>query len=116
DRRLITELGPFGLTVPMWFCPVRPQQYEDGVTWCRRNLSPLGSHNMGTLDDLAAYVSSAGYGFAIAFHAWWVPRAGNPGNPGSGQPPLWPSGFYPIPPASPAGIDRWPTRPSDTTT
>src|SRR5436190_24036853 len=23
DRRMITDLGPFGLTVPMWFCPVR---------------------------------------------------------------------------------------------
>ena len=34
DQRMISGLGPFGLTVPMWFCPVRPEQYNDGVTWC----------------------------------------------------------------------------------
>ena len=28
---LITNLGPYGLTVPMWFCPVRPQQYQAGA-------------------------------------------------------------------------------------
>ena len=113
DRRMITELGPFGLTVPMWFCPVRPQQYNDGVEWCKRTLPPLGTRTMGTLDDLAAYVTSAGYGFAVCFHAWWVPRIGNSGNPGAGRLPAWPTGLYPVPPATPAGVDPWPSRPSD---
>ena len=113
DRRMITELGPFGLTVPMWFCPVRPQQYIDGVEWCKRSLQPVGTHTMGTLDDLAAYVSNAGYGFAVCFHAWWVPRVGSSGNPGAGRPPNWPLGLYPVPPTTPAGIDPWPTRQSD---
>jgi prepilin-type N-terminal cleavage/methylation domain-containing protein len=115
DRRMITDLGPFGLTVPMWFCPVRSQQYQDGVAWCRRNLSPVGTHNMGTLDDLVAYVTSAGYGFAVCFHAWWVPRVGNSGNPGAGRPPTWPNGLYPVPAALPAGLDPWPARLSDPT-
>jgi prepilin-type N-terminal cleavage/methylation domain-containing protein len=105
DSKMITELGPYGLTVPMWFCPVRQQQYQDGVAWCRRFLPPVGGHNMGTLDDLVAYTTSAGYGFAVCFHSWWVPRVGNSGNPGSGVPPRWPSGFYPVPPASSAGLD-----------
>ena len=113
DRRLITELGPFGMTVPMWFCPVRPQQYQAGVTWCRANLAPVNTHTMGTLDDLVAYVTSAGYGFAVCFHAYWVPRVGNSGNPGSGLPPNWERGLYPVPPGTPQPRDAWPSRTTD---
>ena len=114
DRRMITEMEPFGLTVPMRFCPVRPQQYQDGVDWCKKNLSPAGAHTLGTLDDLVAYVTSA-YGFAVCFHAWWVPRVGNGGNPGSGHQPAWPEGFFPVPATAPPGLDAWPTRFSDAT-
>jgi prepilin-type N-terminal cleavage/methylation domain-containing protein/prepilin-type processing-associated H-X9-DG protein len=113
DRRMISELGPFGLTVPMWFCPVRPQEYTDGVDWCRRTLAPVGTRTMATLDELTSYVTAAGWGFAVCFHAWWVPRVGSGGNPGAGLPPMWTSGFYPVPPPAPAGIDPWPQRQSD---
>jgi prepilin-type processing-associated H-X9-DG protein len=112
DARMISELGSFGLTVPMWFCPVRPQQYNDGVDWCKRTLPPLGTHAMGTLEDLTAYVTAAGYGFAVCFHAWWVPRVGNGGNLGAGHAPAWPNGFFPVP-MPPAPDDPWPTRQSD---
>src|SRR6516165_8268702 len=37
DKRMISTLGPYGLTVPMWFCPVRPDQYNAGVLWCKQN-------------------------------------------------------------------------------
>src|SRR6266568_8094932 len=43
---MITNLGPYGLTVPMWFCPVRAQQYQDGVDWCKKYLPPSGTHTM----------------------------------------------------------------------
>ncbi len=108
DRKMITELGPYGLNVPMWFCPVRSQQYEDGVAWARRWLAPAGTHNLGTLDDLVAYVTSSGYGFAVCFHAWWVPRLGNPGSPSADPGP--PAGRYPyLPPPA----DKWPSRTTD---
>jgi len=113
DQKMITELGPVGLTVPMWFCPTRPDQYNAGVDWCKKNIAPLGTHTMGNLDDLVKYVTSAGYGFAVCFHAWWVPRVGNPGNPGAGHPPNWPNGLFPVPPTMPADLDPWPSRPSD---
>jgi prepilin-type N-terminal cleavage/methylation domain-containing protein/prepilin-type processing-associated H-X9-DG protein len=77
DARMVTNLGPFGLTVPMWFCPVRPEQLQAGDAWCKANGRPGG---MAGLRDLVAYVTSAGYGFAVCFHAWWVPRVGNGGN------------------------------------
>jgi prepilin-type N-terminal cleavage/methylation domain-containing protein/prepilin-type processing-associated H-X9-DG protein len=98
---MITNLGPYGLTVPMWFCPVRSQQYQDGVAWCKASLAPVGTHSMGTLNDLSAYVTSAGYGFAVCFHAWWVPRIGNGAT------------LYPRPPASPPNQEGWPTRLTD---
>src|ERR1044071_5959969 len=37
DPRMISGLGPHGLNVPMWFCPVRSEQYFAGVEWCRMN-------------------------------------------------------------------------------
>jgi len=97
---MITNLGPYGLTVPMWFCPTRAQQYQDGVDWCKRNLAPLGTRTMSNLSDLTAYVTSAGYGFAVCFHAYWVPRTGS-------------GGLFPVPPATPPGQDGWPTRLTD---
>ena len=56
DQRMISGLGPFGLTVPMWFCPVRNEQFIAGDTWCRQN----GRPGMNSLADLTAYVTSSG--------------------------------------------------------
>lgn len=109
---MITNLGPYGLTVPMWFCSVRAQQYQDGVEWCKRNLAPVGTRSMGTLTDLTAYVTRE-YGFAVCFHAWWVPRIGNSGNPGAGRPPNWPNGLYPVPTVITNLAEAWPTRLTD---
>ncbi len=99
--QMISSLGPFGLTVPMWFCPVRSEQYQAGIDWCKKNIAPVGTHTMGTLDDLTRYVTAA-YGFAVCFHAWWVPRIGSGVNPGP------PSGYYPI-----TAKTNWPSRFSD---
>ena len=98
---MITNLGPYGLTVPMWFCPVRSQQYQDGVDWCKRMLPPLGTRTMSNLNELSAYVTAAGWGFAVCYHAWWVPRIGNGGN------------LFPVPPPTPPGAEGWPTRLTD---
>jgi len=92
---LINGLGPYGLTVPMWFCPVRQDQYLAGDTWCQANLH----HGMNTLTDLGAYVSSAGFGEAVCYHAWWVPRIGY-------GPPAYPA------PVAPDTV-VWPSRSID---
>ena len=92
---MISGLGPYGLTVPMWFCPVRADQYDAGVAWCKAN----GRAGMNSLNDLTAYVTSGGYGFAVCFHAWWVPRTGTPG-------------LFPVPVPN---TDGWPTRLTDVT-
>jgi prepilin-type processing-associated H-X9-DG protein len=48
---------------------------------------------------LSAYVSSAGFGEAVCYHAWWVPRTGAAGN------------LYPVPVAS--DTVNWPSKSTD---
>jgi prepilin-type N-terminal cleavage/methylation domain-containing protein/prepilin-type processing-associated H-X9-DG protein len=78
DPRMITALGPYGMNVPMWYCPVRPDQFNADDTWSR---SPAGgNHSLSSLDDLIRAVTRA-YSpqLAICYHAWWVPRKGSNG-------------------------------------
>jgi prepilin-type N-terminal cleavage/methylation domain-containing protein len=94
DPRMITNLGPYGMVVPMWYCPVRPSDYMGDNTWC---LNTRG-HSLTTLDDLVAAVTRA-YSpqLAICYHAYWVPRAGS-------------LGLYPVTTPS---TNPWPTSPAD---
>jgi prepilin-type N-terminal cleavage/methylation domain-containing protein/prepilin-type processing-associated H-X9-DG protein len=91
DPRMITGLGPYGLTVPMWYCPTRPTDFSGPITmtapypggddtWARLP-SPTGrGHGLATLDDLVAATTRAYSGqLAICYHAWWVPRVGSMG-------------------------------------
>jgi prepilin-type N-terminal cleavage/methylation domain-containing protein len=73
DPRMITNLGPCGLTVPMWYCPVRAEQFAADDAWCKTILR----HSLGTLDDLIRAVTRAyASDLAICYHSWWVPRVG----------------------------------------
>src|SRR5678810_1232185 len=74
DPRMITNLGPYGLTVPMWYCPVRPENFADDDTWSRSSAG--GNHPLATLNDLVKAVTRSGYSpvLAICYHSWWVPR------------------------------------------
>lgn len=100
---IIAAMGPAGMTVPMWFCPVRSDQYAAGVAWCEQNIAPRGTHQMSTLSDLEAYVTSGGYGYAVMFHALWVPRKGGGGS----------TGLFPYPTAGSTPTNGWPARLTD---
>lgn len=94
DPRMITGLGPVGLTVPMWYCPVRPDEFNADDQWCQANRG----HPLTSLADLTAAVTRQySAQLAICYHAWWVPRMGS-------------AGLYPT--ATPAS-DGWPTKQSD---
>lgn len=92
---MIPGLGPYGLIVPMWFCPVRPSDFDAANNWAQQNLG----HPIRNLTDLNNYESSAYGTFAIINNSWWVPRNNNhglfplPSNPGtqSRLPYGWPS-------------------------
>jgi prepilin-type N-terminal cleavage/methylation domain-containing protein/prepilin-type processing-associated H-X9-DG protein len=67
---LATNLEPYGLTVPMWFCPARPGDRTDVEKWMRTQKQ--GS--LSSVADLNRYFSRVYKSFAILFHCWWVPR------------------------------------------
>ncbi len=67
---LATNLEPFGLTVPMWFCPARPGDRSDVESWMKTQ--KLGS--LSSVADLNKYFVRQYKTFAILFHCWWVPR------------------------------------------
>jgi len=74
---MVPQLAPYGLTVPMWFCPARPDEFNAADEWSFQNLS----RQLGSTDDLNDYLASRyNNTFAILYHAWWVPRLTAPGS------------------------------------
>ncbi len=118
---MIYALGPYGLTVPMWYCPVRPDDFSGPLrgppspsvaggddTWAQLPAGVGLGHSLATLNDLHSAVvrvytmSTNGplnNQLAICYHAWWVPRVGSmgafsgtyPRTTSGGQTIVWPS-------------------------
>jgi prepilin-type N-terminal cleavage/methylation domain-containing protein len=73
---MIPAVQNYGLTVPMFFCPVRPGELTEAQMWLQRQHQRTLSSN----EDLRFYYSRRWtFGFAIMQHSWWVPRSGQPG-------------------------------------
>ena len=68
---LVPAMTAQGMTVPMWFCPVKPRAIDPINVWCQANLGrPVQS-----TADLNAYYQRVYTSFAILEgHNWWVPR------------------------------------------
>ena len=83
NPRMISSLGRYGLTIPMWYCPVRPNEFSADDAWCQ-SAAGLG-HPMGSLEDLHLAVIRAfstpatplDSQLAVCYHAWWAPRIGS---------------------------------------
>jgi prepilin-type N-terminal cleavage/methylation domain-containing protein len=69
--KMVPLLEPYGLTVPMWFCPTRPGEFKDADDWFRKRNQGRG---ISTTADLNKYLISQYGNFAILSHDWWVPR------------------------------------------
>jgi prepilin-type N-terminal cleavage/methylation domain-containing protein len=65
-----SNLKPYGLTVPMWFCPVRPNEFNDADNYSRQALG----HGIGSIADLESYFEHFYGNFCELYHCWWVPR------------------------------------------
>ena len=89
---LITALEPLGMKVPMWYCPTRPGNFDADNAWCMSAAG--GGQPLTSISDLIRAVTRQNFGFAVCYHAWWVPR-------------LLPTGqiFYPV---SPGNLNNWP--------
>ena len=81
---MVTNMGPYGLTVPMWFCPFRPSEFDTAQTALGRNIV--------TVNDLQAAFDFNPYAECQIRHNWWVPRNGFPPQPNITRPttePVW---------------------------
>jgi len=67
----VTVMAQCGMTVPMWFCPVRPDEYNNLCnTFQTKNSRPLV-----TIDDLTlALIQRANLGETLIYHNLWIPR------------------------------------------
>jgi len=73
-------LGPYGLTVPLWFCAARPEEFAE-ANRIAQNDWRIG-HPLGTITDLTIYLTlQYPNGEAIISHNFWVVRSGGPNNP-----------------------------------
>ena len=74
---MIDGLKPYGLTVPKWFCPVRPEDFAAVNGQCLG----LTGHPLVTLDDLKIGIrfpsNSATATFGTIYHDLWIPRRSN---------------------------------------
>lgn len=73
STNLIGGLAPYGMTVPMWYCPTRPNEYETDSAYIVQTYG----HSESSLTDLINAVTRGyGGGLAICYHSYWVPRKG----------------------------------------
>ena len=110
---MVPSLTPFGLTLPMWFCPVRPEEFENG-DYSINSTSADGwffSHkhrHIQTTLDLNVYLMKDFTSWALIKHDWWVPR-----NKGTAKSPQ----LFPAPSSSgnPDGLSSpgWPVKTTD---
>jgi prepilin-type N-terminal cleavage/methylation domain-containing protein/prepilin-type processing-associated H-X9-DG protein len=102
--QMVAGLMPYGLTVPLWFCPVRSWEYDAANKFTIAN----AGHTLSTPADLNQFLQQK-YpgGEALMYHNYWVPRNGGQ-NPG---------GIFPYTQAeyagTPANIYGWPSRTTD---
>lgn len=102
---MVPCLASYGLTVPMWFCPVRPNEADDAA----QQFKKFYNRPITTVDDLNRWLQlrNRGYGaFAVLYHAWWVPR------PIAGDERfMFPSPS--LPGTSSRSTNGWPRKPDD---
>ena len=71
STNMLPQLVPYGLTVSMWFCPVRPDEFDQMNDLL---VSKVG-RPINNTDDLNLALALRWNGtFAVLYHAWWVPR------------------------------------------
>ncbi len=78
----VDNLAPYGMTVPMYFCPVRDKDYAEAIDEFRNGTSAgLGlsaqHRDMISITDLSKWFSTAksvNGGYSKLLHDWWVPR------------------------------------------
>jgi prepilin-type N-terminal cleavage/methylation domain-containing protein/prepilin-type processing-associated H-X9-DG protein len=71
STNMVTRLGPYGLTVPMWFCPVRPNELDAA----QQTFEAKFGHPLNTIQDLQANFNNNPYNESQIRDNWWVQRS-----------------------------------------
>jgi prepilin-type N-terminal cleavage/methylation domain-containing protein len=95
---MITDLEPYGLKVPMWFCPVRPEEFDSANKWYRQQTD----NSVNSINALADYYRREYGYFAHMLHSWWVPRLAGKTSP-----------WYPLKAGGLEDANGWPRTASD---
>jgi prepilin-type N-terminal cleavage/methylation domain-containing protein/prepilin-type processing-associated H-X9-DG protein len=108
STNMVVQLNPMGLTIPMWFCPVRGSEFD----FVSGLFVTTYGHQISTADDLDNALKlphSAGEpstAFPVLYHCWWVPR-GYPGDPKASD--VFPSSVF----GTCRTTDGWPVKTTD---
>lgn len=121
STNMVPALGPYGLVVPMWWCPVRPedlaaanQEFETSGAFASVNPT---HHAILSIQDLEDYLPNSVYpGEDKLNHSYWVKREG--GQSASGYYPNFDSGYNLLLELTPQGktaaaLYGWPYKISD---
>ncbi|MGH7941548.1 MAG: prepilin-type N-terminal cleavage/methylation domain-containing protein [Limisphaerales bacterium] len=119
----VTNMVPYGMTVPLFFCPVRPLDFQQGNMWCEGD--PYLRHPLESIDNLSAWFvakntqtyngvpgRSNNSAYSKLLYAWWVPRSdGTPPGPKT----VFPSTNFSDNATAqvPPGCIGWPSKQSD---
>jgi prepilin-type processing-associated H-X9-DG protein len=93
---MCTNLGFYGLTVPTWFCPFRPNELVAANTWANQKYG----HPIQNINNLSAYFSANYPGELQLRCNYWVPR-----NPNGANPPIYIPTDYST--KNPVAIPAW---------
>jgi prepilin-type N-terminal cleavage/methylation domain-containing protein/prepilin-type processing-associated H-X9-DG protein len=104
----LINLAPYGMNVPMFFCPVRTADWDNANAWFYLNGIPA-HRSITTITDLNQWFTGLPPGrsmngnYAKLLHDWWVPRQNSDGS------------VFPVPSGgnAPAGSLPWPAKTSD---
>jgi prepilin-type N-terminal cleavage/methylation domain-containing protein len=104
DPVFTTNMASYGMTVPMWFCPARPDDFRDANTWFRQQYN----RDLGAAQDLNLYFGKVWGYILLLSHNWWVPR------PVQGTSVLFPSPqFSTVAGTKTRTSEGWPSRTDD---
>jgi prepilin-type N-terminal cleavage/methylation domain-containing protein len=111
---IVTNLVAYNLTAPMWFCPVRPAEYQAAQTWA---LTHLPGKTISSISDLSMYLKNQNYNELEMHWNYWVVR----GSPPSVYPTMTGIGttlpqaeaYDPAQTSNPASTGYWPIRTTD---
>jgi len=104
DAAFSINMANYNMTVPMWFCPARPEEFQNASDWFQQNYN----RSISSIVDLNVYYASFTGNFLLISHGWWIPR---PISGMAASAPLFPGPQFSG--TTTRTTEEWPTRLDD---